>query len=218
MADEVTTPVSETPSTTETPPANGGNDEGKKFTQADLDRLIGEARQKAADSTRKKVLAELEIDDPDSDKELLKAAKAKREADKTEVERAAGEATKEKERREKVEQEFADFKAGVEAERRLTTLNTAVKDALAKANAKADKVLKLLRADHADSLDAVLKEDGTVDEKKLTALVDAARKQYPEDFGKGGVGSPSNSGGRSPQLGADAAKRASQLNQSRIRG
>lgn len=218
MPDEVTTPNEQTSSTTATPPATGGNDEGKKFTQADLDRLIGEARQKASDTARKKVYEEIGVDDPLTDKELLAAAKAKREADKTEVERLAGETAKERERREKLEQEYADFKAGVETERRTTALNTAVKDALTKANAKADKVLKLLRADHADLLDTVLKEDGTVDEKKLTAVVDAARKSYPEDFGRGGVGSPSNSGGKAPNLGADAAKRASQLNQSRIRG
>lgn len=214
------TQTNDTTATTDTQQAqNGGTTNAEaKFTQADLDRLIGEARQKAADSTRKKVLAEMEIEDPDGDKELLKAAKARREADKTEVERLAGEAAKDKTRAENAEKELKSFQEKVDAERRTDRLNTAVKDALAKANAKADKVLKLLRADHAALLDAVLKDDGAVDEKALAKVVDAARRDYAEDFGRGGVGSPGHGNSKPSQPGADAAKRASQLNQSRIRG
>ena len=184
-------------------------------TQADLDRRIGEARQKAADSTRKKLLAELEIDDPDTDKELLKAAKAKREADKSEVERAAGEAAKAKERADQLQAELDRERA----ERRIDARNRRILSAATEQKAQIpDDVLAWAEKNSPAELEKTLKDDGSVDDKAVQALVKACQTARPTWFGKGGVGSPSMGGGRSAQPGADAEKRSRQLNQSRIRG
>ncbi len=197
MTQETTLP-SDASATTETQQAQtGGTTHAEaKFTQADLDRLIGEARQKASDSARKKAFAEAGIDDIAIDAELLKTARAKREADKTEVERLAGLTAKEKERADKAEADLKTFQEQVETDMRRARLTNAVKDALTKANAKPDKVLALLQVQHADALAAVLKDDGMVDDAQVTKLVEVARTAYPEDFGHGGVGSPSLTGGR----------------------
>jgi hypothetical protein len=201
------------------PPANNGGNSGEDDEKPIMNSAqLKERLERDREATRKKLLAELGIEDAETDKTLLAEARKRKADERTEAQKAIEALAKEKAKREAAETALATRNAEIAAKERTETLNTAVKDALTKANAKADKVLKLLRADHADLLNAVLKDDGTVDEKKVTAVVEAARKSYPEDFGRGGVGSPSNANGRPPQPGADAAKRASQLNQSRIRG
>jgi hypothetical protein len=170
--------------------------EDKKFSQADMDRVQGKTRKEAKQAALDEFIKELGFEKPDDLKTLITAAKQRDEAEKTEAQKAADTALKEKERADKAEKALAERNAEIDAEKRAERLNAAVKDALTAANAKADKVLKLLKADAPDALEALLKEDGTVDKDKLSKLVESARKSYPEDFGKGGVGSPSNSGGR----------------------
>jgi uncharacterized protein YdiU (UPF0061 family) len=159
---------------------------------------LKERLEKERERVRKATLAELGIEDADTDKALLAEARKRRADEQTEAQKAVEALEKEKAKREKAEADLADHLTKAAAKERADALNTAVKDALTKANAKADKVLKLLRVDHAELLDAVLKEDGTVDEKALAKVIEAARKDYAEDFGRGGVGSPSNANGRPP--------------------
>lgn len=194
MADETTTPANDTSATPQTQEANsaGTTHAEAKFTQADLDRIAGDTRQKATDAARKKILAELGIEDPDADKALLAEARKRKADELTEAQKAD-------KAREQAEAATRQAVADLEAERkaiRLERRDTAIRAALTPATPKADKVLALLQVQHADAINGVLKDDGTVDATKVTALVDTARKAYPEDFGRGGVGSLSNAGGR----------------------
>lgn len=181
---EVTPPPTTPPDKTATPAGTNGGSEGDKkvFTQEDVEFHAKERAKTAAQSERKKVLAELGIEDPDADKALLAEARKRKADEQTEVEKTAAELTKEKAKREAAESELKSFQEKVETEKRAAALDGAITKALTTANAKAEKVLKLLKVDQAEALTAVLKEDGTVDEAKLKALVETARKLYPEDF------------------------------------
>jgi predicted nucleic acid-binding Zn ribbon protein len=192
-----------------TPPVNNGGNNGDDDEQPIMSSAqLKERLERDRKAQREKFMKEYGIEDPDADKELLAAARKRKADEQTAAEKALEDLAKERKKREDAEAALAKREAEIAAKERADALNGAVKDALTKANAKADKVLKLLRADHADALDAVLKDDGTADEKKVTALVETARKAYPEDFGKGGVGSPSNAGGHSPDPNREGKERA----------
>lgn len=209
---EPATPPAPTPTPVTPPAPNGGNsgddsdDEKPIMTSVQLKERLERDRE----AQRKRLYAELGIEDADTDKTLLAEARKRKADELTEAQKAIEALAKETAKREKAEADLADHLAKAQAKERADALNAAVRDALTKANAKADKVLKLLRADNAALLDAVLKDDGTVDEKQVAKVVEQARKDYAEDFGKGGVGSPSNSGGSRPDPnrdGKDAARK-----------
>ena len=81
------------------------------------------------------------------------------------------------------------------------------------------KLFKLLKADHPEMFDALLKEDGTIDMAKLTPLAELGKKENPEYFGpKYAIGTQSHGGGRSGETDDRGAKQASLMNQQRIRG
>lgn len=179
------------------PPAPPAED--KKFTQADVDRVAGETRKQAKQAAVNDLLKELGFEKADDLKTLVKTAKDQAEAQKTEAQKAIeAKAALEKERDE-AKAALTARNAEIEVEKRAALRDSAITKALTSANAKAEKVLKLLKVDQPDALAATLKEDGTVDEAKVKALIETARKAYPEDFGRGGVGSPSNNGGRAVQ-------------------
>ena len=210
-----------TPAAPATPPVtppvpNGGNGEAdKKFSQADVEALIKERLSRRDDSERKKLLEKLGIEDEDADAELLKTAKAKREADKTEVERLASEAAKSAKRAEDAETLLAQERAQRVSERR----DGMLKDALATLGIKkerASSALKLLTVEQADALTAAIK-DGNVDEKAIAKIAEESKKAYPEWYGSGGVGSPSNAGGRVPSPDAATKNKATADLRSAIR-
>lgn len=207
------------PDKTATPAGTNGGTEGDKkvFTQEDVEFHAKERAKTAAQSERKKVLAELGIEDPDTDKALLAEARKRKADELSETEKANAELAKEKAKREAAETELKTFQEKVEAEKRAATRDSAITKALTTANAKAEKVLKLLKVDQADALAAVLKEDGSVDESKVKALVETARKAYPEDFRVGGIGSPSNGDGRVPEPGSKERQNAAQWTANRLR-
>lgn len=198
MGDTENTPVDTT--VTDTQPDKTGNTSGTteaKFTQADLDRIAGDTRKAAKQAAINDLLKELGFEKADDLKALVTADKKRREDEMTEVQKAAAE-------KEKVEARALKAETDLENERnarRADLRDGKVKDALVASNAKADKVLKLLKVDKAAELDALLKEDGTVDEGKLKTLVEDAKKAYPEDFSSGrgfssNPGSPSIGGGK----------------------
>lgn len=217
MTQETATQQNEAAATTETQQAQtGGNTNAEaKFTQTDLDRLIGEARQKASDTARKKVYEEIGVDDPLTDKELLAAAKAKREADKTEAQKAVAAAAKEKERADKAEAELAAERQQRIIDRR----DRAIEAAATAARAEIPSDVLAWAEKHApDALAKTVDSDGLVAEKGVKDLLEACRKARPGWFKAGGVGSPGHGGGRARDLGADAEKRARATNQRSIRG
>jgi hypothetical protein len=205
-----------TPSTPDIPPVKREIDDGDEqpiMTTAKLKERLERARR----TEREALLKELGIEDPAADRELLASARKRREDEKTEAQKATERADAEKARADKATADFEAYKAEQETKARLTTRDSAIKTALTKENAKADKVLALLQVQHADVVSAVLKDDGTVDDSKVAALVKKAREVYPEDFGRGGVGVPSLRDGHTTDPGKEARSRAARTNDNVIR-
>lgn len=202
----ITTPPSQSPVTTP-PETNGGNgheEEKPIMNSAQLKERLDRERK----ANYEKFLKDFGIEDADADKERLKKAREQEEANRTEVEKAA-------KRAESAEASASDWKAKYEAEvskNRLDTRDNAVKAALREAQVKnADKTFAVLSTLKAADLEACLTAEGVVDVKKVAALVDAARKDYAEDFGlKSSVpGTGSHSGGHvNPEAGARDRSRA----------
>lgn len=182
--------------------------------QAAIDKLIGKARTEGKESATTALLKKVGAEKPEDVEAWGKAVREADEAKKTEAEKLISE----KLRADNAIAELKTFQEKVEAEKRAATRDSAISKALTTANAKAEKVLKLLKVDQAESLAAVLKEDGSVDETKVKALVETARKLYPEDFRVGGIGSPSNGDGRVPEPGGKDRQTAAQATFNQLRG
>ncbi len=182
----------------------GGGGEEKKLAQSEVDKLIGKTRTETRKSAQQEATAEilkrLGVEKLEDAEAVLKANRERTESEKTELQKALdAKALLEKERDE-AKHALTTFQEQVQLKERLAARDSAITKALHDANAKADKVLKLLKADRAEEMDAILKEDGTVDETKVKTLVAAAKTAYPEDFGNRSTpGTGSHSGGRSPR-------------------
>lgn len=192
---------------------NGSDDKTDKgLTQEEVNRLVGKARtdgrSAAKQETTAEILKRLGVEKLEDAEGILKAHRDKQEADKSEVEKLTVKLGEFETRAKTAEQALADYQAKVETEKRIAARDSAIKAALSGGTTKADKVLALLQVQHADAITGVMDDDGNLDDKKITALVETARKAYPEDFGARGVGSPSNIGGRTPMNTDQAARDA----------
>jgi hypothetical protein len=191
FADE--TPPAETSSPPETPPAQTG-DTGtseQTFTQADVDRLMGERARRAKEAAISDLLKDLGFDKADELKAVIADAKKRKEAEMSEAEKLQAQITA-------LEAEKAAAESKVqEAEQRVleTRRNSAIIAALTGAE-KPQSVLTLLEKEHAELVGKALTADGTVDEKAVAALVEAARKDYAGMFKVAGPGTGSHNGGR----------------------
>lgn len=176
--------------------AKTGQGQGNEstFTQADLDRLVGSARKQARDSAVADLLKELGVENADTLKASLKAQREAEDAKKSELEKRDA-------RIAALEKEAADAKAAVEKaqqermeERRQAAILTGLKDAKKPAD-----LLILVNARMADAVAATMAEDGTLDDKKIAALVEKIKQEWPDQFQSVSPGSQSNSGGRVKQ-------------------
>lgn len=181
---------------TDTTQDKGGQSTGAGLSQEDVNRLIGKTRKEARETGISEFLKELGFEKPDDLKALVTAAKARDDAEKSELEKA--------------QQRIADLeKKAAEAEIKATKAaqqalekerNTAILIALKDAHAeKPQSVLNLLLVEHASDVAAIMAEDGTLDNKKIGALADKAKKEYAGMFQSGNPGSPSPAGGKTPQ-------------------
>jgi hypothetical protein len=161
--------------TTTTAPAAGGGQQttqgqtGKTFTQADLDRIVGE---RLADE-QKKFQTQLE--------------QAQATAGKSELEAAQIERDRYKDQATTITQQSAQKVAAAEA-----------KAAAFLAGAKADRVAHVVK--NADLTKAV-SEDGSVDEAKVQAAIEAVLTEFPEWKTTPGTQTPGSSGGELTQGG-----------------
>ena len=166
--------------------------EDKKFTQADMDRVAGSTRTEARKTALTDFLKELGFDKPDDLKTLVKSAKEQDEAKKTEAQKLADAKTQ-------AEKERDEAKAALESERQQRLIDrrdSAIRTRASKAYDVNDVLAWAQRADNKALLDKTVKDDGTVDEKAVDALIAACEKNAAHLWKRGGVGSPSNNNGR----------------------
>lgn len=165
-----------------------------KFTQADIDRILSERLKRAEESAQKKLLEQFGVDNPDSLKETLKKAKEREEAEMSVTDKLQ----KQLEAAQKANAALTEQMQGViqtqRTERRNNAIVAAAQDA--KAIDAADVVAWAVSQ---GEIEAVMKEDGSIDTGAVKKLIDAAKKAKPHFFQVGGVGSPSNAHGRVPK-------------------
>jgi hypothetical protein len=186
--------------------ATGGTDTGHdpdktgtgdaKFTQADLDRIIGERLSRAEEGAVKKLLESLGLQDADELKGKLGRAAELDAAQWAELERARSEA--------------ADWKAKAEQ------ADAAVKTATQKANESLMRAAVMMQAAHfhdpneawlyADKTRLTVKDDGAVEGAKEAVEAVVKAKPHlvkPERYGKG---TPRSGGGRGGNSGRELPK------------
>lgn len=178
--------------TTDTQPTKAGQSvEEKLFTQAEIDKLVGSTRKAARETGKKELLEELGIESLDTLKNFLKAQKEKEESEKTEAQKALDKLA------EMQKQLETERQARVEAEKlRFIEKRDGVLRALLATAHDPDGVLILLKAKHADKVEALLGESGDVDSKEAEKLVSEYRAANAYQFKADSKGSPSNADGR----------------------
>lgn len=173
----------------------GGSDMGKTFTQDDLNRIVGERAARAKEAAIADLLKELGMDNADTLKAKVKAQADAEAAQLSELDKANKKAAD----LEAKLKEAQDSAAKATQERMEERRNTAILTALtAGGSKKAQSVLNLLIAEHAADVQAAMGDDGTLDSKKVEALVTLAKKEYDGLFGTTNPGSQSHSGGKNP--------------------
>jgi hypothetical protein len=201
--------------------SSGQSQSAKTFTQAELDHHAGERAKRAADAAVKKILGKLGVaseDELDPLKTTIEESRKRKLDEMSESEKAKAELEVERKRRETLESELNAERTA----RRNDTIASHVQSEAAKLKADdTETVLLYAREKHRAALDALMNEDGTMDGKKVAALLEAIKAEKPKYFTAAPTGThiPSNQGRGTPaQAQADAQKRAYQTNQKLIRG
>lgn len=189
---------------TQTGAANPGSNEAK-FTQADIDRIFSEKleRSEARDARiRAEVKAAILKDLGLSEDADIKATKTdieeirkRKESDMTEAQKAQAERDKAIEDKKILEQRIIS----IETERRNDKIASALTQAASALKANdTDDVLRYARDKHGEALSALVDESGSIDTKKLTALLDKIKAEKVHYFTAPvhTPGSQSNSNGR----------------------
>lgn len=181
----------------ETPPAKTG-DTGPgtpAFTQADVDRIVGERAKRAKETAVNELLKELGFEKADDLKMIIDTERQRKEQEMSEVEKLQTKI-------QQLETQTQEAKAAqqqAEQAALATRRDSAIMTALVGVE-KPQSVLTLLQTEHTDQVAAVLTDAGTVDDKAVTQLVEIAKQDYAGMFTKqnGGPGTGSHSGGKTP--------------------
>lgn len=186
-----------------------------KFTQADLDRIAGDTRKSAKEKAIADFLKDLGVDNADDARAKISAAKAKEDAEKTASEKADAARLKAEAERDALKAQLA----GIETQRRVDKRDARITAAARDGGATVpEDVIAWAEKYKADAIKAVMADDGTVDEKGVKALVDAAREARPTWFRPATPGSPSNAGARGVPADTDAKKAAAAYQAQHTRG
>lgn len=181
---------------------NSGQSNGAKFTQEQVNEMVGKTRKDARETAIADMLKELGLTSKDDIKTLkatIEDTRKRKEAEMTEAQKAQA-----------LLQQVSEEKSQLEAllnaermERRHDKIASALSSAASKLQAKdTDDVLTQARDKHADELNAVMDDAGNVSKEKLDALLEKIKAAKPHYFGAitgtvTGTVIPSNANGRS---------------------
>lgn len=176
--------------------AQQGQQQGKTFTEADLERILKDRLTRAEESTTKKLLEKLGIDNLDNLEATVKAEKQRSESEKSELQKALDKLADADKKIKDTEERANKLAQDMIVKER----NSEIKEALRGERAtKPDAVLILMAASKPEMVEAVADKEGKINKDALKALVDAAKKEHAEYFVGKGPGSPSNNQGRVPE-------------------
>ena len=191
-ADDTPPENDDTPPPEPAPGKNGGQ-EGTSFTQRELDSAASNARKDGEERGITKLLADVGLDNPDALKTLVTEYRQRTEADKSELEKAQDQLEVAQKESDGLKEQLAQAEGARRVDKRDSTLLTALKLA-----EHPQDVLDWLKNNKADDLAAVMSDDGAIDAKKVTSLVEAVKGERPKFFTSSSPGSPSMSGGKPP--------------------
>ncbi len=203
----VTSESQETPtSATDTQPVQTGQD--KAFSQADVDRIVGERLKRAESSIEARILESLGVQKLDDAKSLVESQRKAKEAEMSEVEKANARIAEAEKKALEAEKQVAEMQSKVLSDARRGIFA----DAMRKNGGSDESELYILvQAGMQDDFTAIFDDGDTkADEAKLNAFVKTVQSKFPKYFGTSGAGSPSNSNGVNPTSGIEAIKQAEQ--------
>jgi hypothetical protein len=190
------TPASPAPQTSTDTASSGQSQSAKLLTQSEVDFQLGERAKRATESATKKILSELgltSVDEIATLKQVIENAKKRDEADLSATERADKALKAEQDRAKLLEQQLSAERTA----RRNQTIDSALKSKAIGAS-DPDLLILHLRTAHAEAVNALLSDEGTLNDKKLTDLLAQAKQEKPILFGVSQTpGIPSNRGGTS---------------------
>lgn len=175
------------------PAPDKSGDTGRTFTQADVDRIIGDRLRRAEDSVLKRFLSDIGVDSPDVLKDLVKAQKAAEEASKTEMQRWEEKLAAVTRERDTYKAQIEQLSAARRDDKRTAALSSALRDAHA---TDIEDLLVLVKAKYSADWERILGDGDAVNSEALTKLVQDVRDKHARFFVSSTPGSPSNAGGK----------------------
>jgi sulfur carrier protein ThiS len=178
--------------------AISGSSNGAKFTQEQVNEMVGKTRKEARETAIADLLKELGLTSKDEVKSTIVEARKRKESELSEAEKLQAE-------RDKAAKERDDAIAERDrerTERRNDKIAAALSTAASKLQAKdTDDVLRYARDKYADELNAMMDETGAIDTKKVDSLLEKIKADKGHYFsdGKAVVQAtviPSNANGR----------------------
>lgn len=165
----------------------------RKFTQADVDRYLGEMRREEKKVVEKGLLEKLGSESVADLETLVTAFRTQEEAKKSESDKLNDQLATALAEKETLKAQIEAEKVSLAKERLERLVLDAVRESGAK---KPEKVVTLLQS--GEDFDKLVNEDGEVISAALKKLVDTYKSENPEDFASTSPGVPSNAGAKPP--------------------
>lgn len=171
----------------------------RTFSQADVDRIIADRLKRAEDATTRRLLEELGVESTDALRATMQAAREREEAEMSELDKLRKQLETLEAEKTAAEQRAQE----IEQQRKSDMRRHAVRAALSDAQ-HPDDVLLWIDANLREAYEAVMSDEGAINDKAVAALVTEVKKQRPTFFRQPGPGSPSVRGGKEAKPDIDA--------------
>lgn len=193
-----------TPSKTDTQPEQTGDD--KRFTQADMDKVISERLKRADAKAEERILEAVGLDSLDTLKGVVEAKRKSDTAAMTELEKSQVLIESANQALATAQKEVAEIKAQQIADGRRGAFNEAVR--AGGSNNEAHLFL-LMQAEMGPMFSSAFEDGASVpDDAKMKAFIKEVQTKFPMYFGTAGAGSPSNASGVNPPSNLETIEKA----------
>ncbi len=193
MSEETTQNTTET---TTTPVVKAPVTDFTPEQQDAINKIVGNRVNEAKSNSLTALAKELGYDTVDEMKAAAKEAKERKDSETPKLEKLQKDYDKVLADLQAEKQGRAEAEANRKQDKVYSTLRLMAKDAKAE---KPNDVLVMLKLENAAAVEALIGEDGEVDEKAAKKLIDDFKKGRPTWFPVSGPGSPSNRDGKPPQ-------------------
>jgi alanyl-tRNA synthetase len=178
------------------------------FTQADVDRIVGERAKRAQEAAINKMLTELGFERPDDLKALVTDAKKRKDAEMSELEKAQVAIDAANKKAKEAEDRYQQAQQEMLNRERKQAFLKATRDS---GGSNPDDLFILVQAKHQSEFVSVFGDDAIPDESKMKTFMKQVQSSFPAYFGTSGAGSPSNSNGVAPTSQQETEKTVQQM-------